>query len=90
MLSLFYPKKEHSTVLMWVNDKSSKTISHLETRSAAWPPAQALLGKYKAFLFHFRERKGEMITKKLTVHYHSGGSMKLNACILLLAHMVYL
>jgi hypothetical protein len=24
------------------------------------------------------------------VRYHSGGSMKLNACILLLAHMVYL
>jgi hypothetical protein len=24
------------------------------------------------------------------VHYHSGGSMKLNACNLLLAHMVYL
>jgi hypothetical protein len=26
----------------------------------------------------------------LTVRYHSGGSMKLNACILFLAHMVYL
>jgi hypothetical protein len=26
----------------------------------------------------------------VTVCYHSGGSMKLNACILLLAHMVYL
>ena len=25
-----------------------------------------------------------------TVRYHSGGSMELNACILLLAHMVYL
>jgi hypothetical protein len=25
-----------------------------------------------------------------TVRYHSGGSMKLNACILFLAHMVYL
>ncbi len=25
-----------------------------------------------------------------TVFYHSGGSMELNACILLLAHMVYL
>jgi hypothetical protein len=25
-----------------------------------------------------------------TVRYHSGGSMKLNACILLRAHMVYL
>jgi hypothetical protein len=25
-----------------------------------------------------------------TVSYHSGGSMELNACILLLAHMVYL
>jgi hypothetical protein len=24
------------------------------------------------------------------VRYHSGGSMKLNACILLLSHMVYL
>jgi hypothetical protein len=24
------------------------------------------------------------------VHYHSGGSMKLNACILILTHMVYL
>jgi hypothetical protein len=26
----------------------------------------------------------------VTVRYHSGGSMELNACILLLAHMVYL
>ncbi len=26
----------------------------------------------------------------ITFRYHSGGSMKLNACILLLAHMVYL
>jgi hypothetical protein len=26
----------------------------------------------------------------LNVRYHSGGSMKLNACILHLAHMVYL
>jgi hypothetical protein len=26
----------------------------------------------------------------ICVRYHSGGSMKLNACILLLAHMVYL
>jgi hypothetical protein len=26
----------------------------------------------------------------LIVRYHSGGSMKLNACILILAHMVYL
>jgi hypothetical protein len=26
----------------------------------------------------------------LDVRYHSGGSMELNACILLLAHMVYL
>ncbi len=26
----------------------------------------------------------------VVVHYHSGGSMKLNACILILAHMVYL
>jgi hypothetical protein len=25
-----------------------------------------------------------------TVHYHAEGSKKLNACILLLAHMVYL
>jgi hypothetical protein len=24
------------------------------------------------------------------VRYHSGGSMKLNACILILAHMLYL
>jgi hypothetical protein len=24
------------------------------------------------------------------VRYHTGGSMKLNACILILAHMVYL
>jgi hypothetical protein len=27
---------------------------------------------------------------KLTVRYHSGGSMELNACILLLAHMAQL
>jgi hypothetical protein len=26
----------------------------------------------------------------VNVRYHSGGSMELNACILLLAHMVYL
>ncbi len=26
----------------------------------------------------------------ISVPYHSGGSMKLNACILVLAHMVYL
>ncbi len=26
----------------------------------------------------------------IPVRYHSGGSMKLNACILLLAHIVYL
>ncbi len=26
----------------------------------------------------------------VSVRYHSGGSMELNACILLLAHMVYL
>ncbi len=26
----------------------------------------------------------------VTVRYHSGGSMKLNACILVLAHMVYI
>jgi hypothetical protein len=26
----------------------------------------------------------------LIVRYHSGGSMKLNACILILVHMVYL
>ncbi len=26
----------------------------------------------------------------ILVRYHSGGSMKLNACILLLAHIVYL
>jgi hypothetical protein len=34
-----------------------------------------------------------MLTKMVytvIVRYHSGGSMKLNACILLLAHMVYL
>ncbi len=28
--------------------------------------------------------------KNPIVRYHSGGSMKLNACILILAHMVYL
>jgi hypothetical protein len=28
--------------------------------------------------------------KNRVVRYHSGGSMKLNACILFLAHMVYL
>jgi hypothetical protein len=32
----------------------------------------------------------EPTTLTVTVRYHSGGSMKLNACILLLAHMVYL
>jgi hypothetical protein len=31
-----------------------------------------------------------MSSETTTVHYHSGGSMKLNACILILAHMVYL
>jgi hypothetical protein len=28
--------------------------------------------------------------RRVSVCYHSGGSMKLNACILILAHMVYL
>ncbi len=28
--------------------------------------------------------------KCINVRYHSGGSMKINACILILAHMVYL
>jgi hypothetical protein len=37
-----------------------------------------------------------MLTQKcililvIYVRYHSGGSMKLNACILILVHMVYL
>jgi hypothetical protein len=30
------------------------------------------------------------VKKNNSVRYHSGGSMKLNACNLLLAHMVYL
>jgi hypothetical protein len=30
------------------------------------------------------------VPRAITVRYHSGGSMELNACILLLAHMVYL
>jgi hypothetical protein len=46
-----------------------------------------------------RERKNTKRVQKIyseekimaeSVRYHSGGSMKLNACILLLAHMVYL
>ncbi len=32
----------------------------------------------------------ELTTGVSSVRYHSGGSMKLNACILILAHMVYL
>jgi hypothetical protein len=32
----------------------------------------------------------EAISAIVVVRYHFGGSMKLNACILLLAHMVYL
>ncbi len=36
------------------------------------------------------EKKSKNPTTVVTVRYHSGGSMKLNACILLLAHMVYL
>jgi hypothetical protein len=35
-------------------------------------------------------RRTERKRQRGTVCYHSGGSMKLNACILLLAHMVYL
>ncbi len=31
-----------------------------------------------------------VLSLKETVRYHSGGSMKLNACNLLLSHMVYL
>ncbi len=39
----------------------------------------------------FAERKEAKtaMTVMMTVRYHSGGSMKLNACILILAHMVY-
>jgi hypothetical protein len=36
-----------------------------------------------------KERQGEKWGEG-SVRYHSGGFMKLNACILFLAHMVYL
>jgi hypothetical protein len=39
------------------------------------------------FMIIFSERCVQDVS---IVRYHSGGSMKLNACILFLAHMVYL
>jgi hypothetical protein len=41
-------------------------------------------GKDKVQLFYITQER------KASVRYHSGGSMKLKACILILAHMVYL
>jgi hypothetical protein len=53
--------------------------------------AELLIEEYKLsrqnfakFYFDFKLLKGP------SVRYHFGGSMKLNACILFLAHMVYL
>ncbi len=37
-----------------------------------------------------REETWVILSRKLSVRYHSGRSMKLNAGILILAHMVYL
>jgi hypothetical protein len=42
---------------------------------------------FKAF---FLSRIVKMLLLIIRVRYHSGGFMKLNACILILAHMVYL
>jgi hypothetical protein len=35
-------------------------------------------------------RQSKLLRVSVLVRYYSGGSMKLNACILFLAHMVYL
>ncbi len=45
----------------------------------------ALSAQLKKYLEDIEAGKGDGV-----VRYHSGGSMKLNACILVLAHMVYL
>ncbi len=55
----------------------------------------------RIFLFQISANQSALGTEHMHIHiihiihilrvrYHSGGSMKLNACILLLAHMVYL
>jgi hypothetical protein len=41
-------------------------------------------------ILKYRHLAGGVVEQVLCVRYHSGGSMKLNARILFLAHMVYL
>jgi hypothetical protein len=65
-----------------LSDESARDISKLWGNNAVHPQPEA----YEA-LAHTIESD---ILQEGIVHYHSGGSMKLNACILLLAHMVYL
>ncbi len=48
----------------------------------------ALLTKFGSFRYS-NETLALATENSIGVHYHSGGSMKLNACILHLAHMVY-
>ncbi len=53
-----------------------------ETLENCSPEGRLVLRLRSFFLFD--------LVADLAVHYHSGGSMKLNACNLLLTHMVYL
>ncbi len=46
--------------------------------------------RFKASELLDESKTDKDLNQVITVRYHSGGSMKLNASILLLAHMVYL
>ncbi len=82
--SLIFAKYENRFVASFAkfsrNEISSKTL-------LVCPPCEPILHMCVPPIL--LETEGTILTI-LPVRYHSGGSMKLNACILILAHMVYL
>jgi hypothetical protein len=53
-------------------------------------PNYASFSPLKDTLFNKIVKQNDSLAKYIPVRYHSGGSMELNARILLLAYMVYL
>jgi hypothetical protein len=73
------------------------TGSQCKINASFWKGRRALYKQKRRLLEQERQKKRLLAdkivpskTEVAPVHYRSGGSMKLNACILLLAHMVYL
>jgi DNA-binding transcriptional LysR family regulator len=86
--------KPHPSILLHIKDATTQEVLILlqETKTdIIFRHAQLQTQRRREELHPcIQARLVLVVNKIIAVHYHSRGSMKLNACILLLAHMVYL